>query len=348
MQSIDQPGSHHYRMLSLVMEIFGASRRSLKAKRYSRSKDNKGEVHNPALTCLLATTNESLMKGLTGEAATDGFLGRMLPLAACDVPPLAEGYIDKGRLPEDIREAFQRLKDWKMPTSLDASGSHLVDRRVLHGNLAAGKKFWLIKMTPEAEQYYLQARRIFDEVRGSSSPTIAPIWNRAMENALRVAAIVALGNAASTDTLDQPVCDLEMIRWSVVLVHQAIRSITPDVTERAVDGAFDGLRKSLVNSISRKADEDGWAREKDVIASCKCADRPYRQVKEELEGLTATGFNWVERETMWDCGELVEARPARLRLTQEGKKACGLEGGKHDGKQVSELVLGPISPPFGL
>ncbi|WP_170449283.1 PriCT-2 domain-containing protein [Ruegeria arenilitoris] len=307
--------SHRADMFTVLMEAYPRAFKKLDARDYARSKDRKDEVPFPYISGLFTTTMGSLADGLDLDSATGGFLGRMLPLILSETPPLAMPDHDYDDV--DIREAYARLQSFEMPQpdSLGDPRFHQV----------RGRPFLKIEPTPEAMEYAIEVRQRFDDLRSHAPENLAPIWNRANEMALRVAGIVAIGNAAWTDTLEKPVLDLPTLKWAVNLVTQAIKTFLPTVAEHANAGEFDGIRRSILNAVANHAEGDGWTRRTKVLRNTKCGTRPFNAVAREFGDMCdPEGLAWLEIEMEADDeGEMKPARPFRIRLTKDGAKARG-------------------------
>ncbi|MEM9394591.1 MAG: PriCT-2 domain-containing protein [Pseudomonadota bacterium] len=303
LQALDKRGSHDYKMLTLLMQAFTSATSELPERQYANARDNKPAVLAPFLTGLFTSTNSELLDGLDAGAATSGFLGRMLILKMDDLPPLAG-------LPEEvddtaIRDALRSLGEYQMPES-----NGLSDPRF---HLVRGRRFRLIQMTDEAREYYSLQRRLMD-AEVAKQTAAAPLWSRALENALRVAGIVSVGKAALADMLEEVKVDLEDIQYALRLVVCCIEKFAPDAEEHLVDGKYEGIRKRILRAVSKHAGPDGWALRTEVIKAAKGGDVPYKQVSEELDALCDPDAYAELVERMDENGQI--HKPLQVRLAR--------------------------------
>lgn len=276
LQSMVAAKGHNYAMMALIMQAYTSAMDKLPARHYSLAKDNKPEVKNPFVNGLYTTTATELTDGLDKNSTMSGFLGRMLILWLAETPVLRRAVSHSDDT--EIQAAMQRIASWTAPEGITVG-----DPRVTFGK--GVKMFWNIPVTPDAEEYFWTARDIFDGWMQTDVPEVRPLWSRAFESALRVAGGVALGNAAWADTMDDIKVDLETLQYAVRLVACSIQRFAPEAEEFSADGDADRIHKRILASVRKHADEDGWARQTDVIYAAKGGKVTYRMVREELEGM---------------------------------------------------------------
>ncbi|MEP4731950.1 DUF3987 domain-containing protein, partial [Parvibaculum sp.] len=334
LQAADAAKGHDYQMTQLLMQAFTSAHKSLPARRYANSKNQKPAVPHPYINGLYTTTAIELVEGLGKTATGSGFLGRMLILWMDETPRLRELH-ECGYVPDDcaIQEVMKRLADWQLP-----EGEGFGDTRFWYG--WEKRPFWKIPLTVEAHDYYARVRHYFDEQMKTDLPSVRPLWSRALETALRVAGCVALGNAAWNDRISDVMVDLATLQYAVRLVVYSIQRFAPEAEEFTAVDKFDQLQKRIIKQVKTHAGEDGWTSRTDVLNNAKGGGFSYRQASEEMEGMIDPDGYGLLRPRVDEHGK--SYTPAMVKLTE---RALGLQPQQ---TRTLENTLTDFTPPEGL
>ncbi len=308
LRSANEAKGHDYQMLTLLMEAFTSADATLPARHYANSKDSKEAVAHPYTVGLFTTTALELLEGLGSTSAGNGFLGRMLVLMLDEVPPLRDLDDITSSNDDAIKDAMQRLADWSLP-----EGSGFKDERVWRG--IGRRNFWKLPLTPEARDYYVGVRRIFDEnLQSDPIEPVRPLWARALETATRIAGCVALGNVAwRGDAFEEAEVDLASLQYAVRLVVFSIKRFAPEVEMFAAESETAKLNKRILRAVERFADKDGWALRRDIYRGSCGRGATSGQINAEIDAMLDPDMHGTLRMRM-DAGK--PARPAQLGLAE--------------------------------
>ena len=150
--------------------------------------------------------------------------------------------------------------------------------------------------------------------RASSKGVAAALWSRAYEQILRVAGVVAFGDAVWKDNLGNPTILARHLFWARDLVYWCLEQLVPAAEEHASEGERDALQKAIVANIRKlgaNGEREGWVRKQDLLALLKGRGRSYRDLKEEVTALIECGDIEVK---IGDDGS--PERPEKVRLAR--------------------------------
>lgn len=266
-------GGHQYQFISCVMKTYGLFFSATERCVYADTKNNIDPVISPYLSVLATATPSSLTEALTNAAVVDGTLNRFIVINIGDSPiPFRDG--PKGAMNNDLEVEIHGL------SALTYLGSKRTGKIAIDPD--DGAVGLLIGYRDEADEMRVAAER-----RRCPSE---PLWARSYENALRVAAVVALGDSdpfAPRLTVDHARWAITYMRWSTGQSIRLLGAIGDTQTERdgkAIIRYVEDCIESPKNDLNRK----GWVSKSQIT-------RRFQQVKKHdrdniLHDLVEGGF----------------------------------------------------------
>ena len=314
-------GAHDFALITMAMKLHTMFDKFLPEKVYSQGSD-RARVDHPLLVAMHTTTPKALFDAMDADTVVDGMLGRLLVIQQNGRPPLRPlGSKGTDPLPSIVRERINRQGNYIRQVSLarlDLSAGE--DLHPIATSLAPIQ--WLpgqknhrsiaISAGDDVLEYF-ESIRMECERRAGSNGVAAALWSRAYEQILRLAGVIAFGDAVWDENLGNPTIQVHNLFWARDLVYWCLEQLVPAAEEHASDGERDALQKAIMANIRKlgvKAGSGGWVRNQDLLALLKGRGRSYRDLKEEVTALIECGDIEVQVD---DDG--VPVRPAMLRLS---------------------------------
>ncbi len=315
-------GAHDFGLITMAMKLHTMFEKFLPAKVYSQGGD-RSRVNHPLLVAMHTTTPKALFDAMDADTVVDGMLGRLLVIQQEGRPPLKPlGSKNSDSLPSPIREKINRQSDFVRQAVFArlglATGETQAPVRTTHEFVRwlpgqEGHGFIPICAGEDAMMHF-EAIRLECERRAAVQGVAAALWSRAYEQILRVAGVVAFGQAVWDDKLGNPIIRLHNLFWARDLVFWCLDQLVPAAEEHASDGERDALQKAIVANLLKLPGADelgGWVRKQDLLARIKGRGRSYREVKDEIYALIECGDIEVK---IGDDGS--PERPEMLRLAR--------------------------------
>ncbi|MGX9144997.1 bifunctional DNA primase/polymerase [Mesorhizobium sp. 128a] len=249
-------GSHQRAISTDLRDYYSASATYFEGAAYKGSPPKR--IHNPNLCIHGTSTPEQFWSALSSASAEDGLLPRLVLFNVDTAPPAAV------KPAQDVRYVPTALLD-KMA---DVAGIDVVKKRT--GNLAGIKLQTFAAgtlTTPHVVPWTDGAVALFDSVKEAVSehekrvvPEARPFVRRIIENAIKLALIVAVGiNHA------EPMITEANIDWASSLAWSCAAGMLSQVTERLSDNPREANYKRIAAMI-RAAGSNG-------ITAGRLADR---------------------------------------------------------------------------
>lgn len=233
----DSGPAHQKDLIAEIMRFYTKARGVHGGKRYAKSSDSIEPIKQPFVSMMGSTTPTELAKALHQGHVENGLLNRILYAGADQELP---------RKSRDGRPGYSAPLVMWLRSLTGAAEMPDVDSDLPAGEQNLRRplvvKDGKIPFTPEAEQLF----DAFDQEsdRNSVSGELGPLWNRAHENALRVAGIVALG-------MDTVQVDREVAQWAVGYVRHSVELMVRYVEENVADSKFDEQCKRAAGFIKK-------------------------------------------------------------------------------------------------
>jgi hypothetical protein len=209
-------------LMSLLMQIYGRGLTQLEARRYRDSKKDIDPVENPRPTLMLTSTVGDFVEGTTQEDSASGFFNRLVTFVDEEMPPLKaredrpdrQAVVD---LPDDIGAVIKRTEGIQMGPGLPQRLPSI-----------------LINCTEQALDRLLDFK--FDDVETSmqAGGLKAETWGRAVENAQRIAGLLAVSDAVIDPNSDlaDVVCDVRHVEQAIAIITQGLSQLE-DIASQA-------------------------------------------------------------------------------------------------------------------
>lgn len=315
-------GAHDFALITMAMKLHTMFDKFLPERAYSQG-PNRARVDHPLLVAMHTTTPKVLFDAMDADSVVDGMLGRLLVIQQDGRPPLKLlGNKSSDPLPAEVREKICRQGDFVRQAVLARLG--LPDGETQAPvNTAQEPQRWLpgqqrrrfipISASEDAMAYF-EPIRSECEKRAALPGVAAALWSRAYEQILRVAGVVAFGQAVWDDNLANPTISIHNLSWARDLVYWCLEQLVPAAEEHASEGERDALQKAIVanlRKLSAAGGQSGWVRKQDLLARLKGRGRSYRDLKEEILALIECGDVEVK---IGDDG--APERPEMIRLAR--------------------------------
>lgn len=207
--------SHQRLLIALLMKAYGCGLTRLEARQYADRKKNIDAVEHPRPTVMLTSTVQDFADGASQEDSASGFFNRYLafidpehvPFKPRSARPDNQAVVD---FPGDIIAAFSQLSGVHVGPELL---QRLPEIAVILTNNALR----------QVEDFKFGEVERHLEVGGTKSET----WSRAVENAQRVAGLLAVSDALMDDgsDLSNVVCDERHVDLALRIVRRALAQL---------------------------------------------------------------------------------------------------------------------------
>ncbi len=315
-------GAHDFALITMAMKLHTMFEKFLPERVYSQG-SNRARVDHPLLVAMHTTTPKALFDAMDADTVVDGMLGRLLVIQQDGRPPLKPlGKKSSDPLPAEVRDKINRQGGFIRQAVLARLGLQIgepqgsvntdqVTTQWLPGQQS--HRFIPISAGEDAMAHF-EPIRSECEKRAALPGVAAALWSRAYEQILRVAGVVAFGQAVWDDNLGNPTIRLHNLLWARDLVFWCLEQLVPAAEEHASEGERDALQKAIVANLRKLRAADGlsgWVRKQELLARLKGRGRSYRDLKEEVVALIECGDVEVK---LGDDG--CPERPEMVRLAQ--------------------------------
>jgi len=221
---------HTGALVTTLMEMFGKGNSSIPAKTYADRHKNISVLHNPLVTILGFTTSEPLNKALTSGDAASGFANRFILIEAES---------------EEMRLKPEEEISWDMPRCI----SELIEAL---DSLDCGRQVntepRIIEVDDEAKTI-LEVFKVEADDAALTSGLRGALWTRAYQNAIAVAAILAIGNCQLIDGVPEPIVRPNDAQYAIDLVRWSVLSWERRFGDEVADGPQEAERLKILKII---------------------------------------------------------------------------------------------------
>lgn len=314
---------HSHQVLSMAMRIHTSFFGYLPARCYAKSKDELAAVPNPMLVMAHQTAPAPLQQSLTHDSVEGGGLGRMLvvwPKRRPKQKTLEElGVRDADRAMSDrVRQAIDNIEAHAVRANLQQAQDEETEGNT-YTDPNTGRVIWVIRVANEIKATLSHIRDDF-EVQTATGGVRGALASRAYEQTLRVAGVVALGEAALNGTLTEVQCSEETLRWAADLVNASLDGVIPEAEEHAANTEAERLQRGIMRAVEGLPEEGGvWFKHSGLLQKVKGRGRSSRDVRDEIATLVDAGIFQLRFEKDPD-GKRHPATPKQYRI-----KACDSE-----------------------
>ena len=208
-------------IMSVLMTAYSQADDNFAGKKYANPKDNIEAIERPYLIFGGATTPARFMEALSDKHIADGFLNRLIVFQAHGTPAEMD-WTEKPPVPDQLLAKLKDLFD---------------DRHMTAETMPEAKRRVVITWKPGAlkhiKDFTSKSRKL-----SINDPKYGALWNRAGENAIKVAGILAVGV-----NHNKPVITLAQAKWASNLIHQCLESFSDVLRDQLAESEFDRLCK---------------------------------------------------------------------------------------------------------
>lgn len=263
----DRKAGIHQRAISTdLRDYYSASSTFFEGAAYRGTPPKR--ISNPNLCIHGTSTPEQFWTALSSASAEDGLLPRLILFHVTgDKPPAVKPERDVRYVPTLLLEKMAEV-----------AGIDVAKKRM--GNLAKTgikvKVDWIenkpqdVPWTPDAEALLKSVKKTIEEHEARIAAEGKPFVRRIVENAIKLALIVAVGIDPA-----RPVIDVRTFDWATALAWTCSASMLTEVTERLSDNQREANLKRIAGLI-RKAGDRGLT-EGRIADRCKAIDTRQRQ-----------------------------------------------------------------------
>lgn len=277
-------GSHQQAISTDLRDYYSASSTFFEGAAYRGSPPKR--IYNPNLCIHGTSTPDQFWSALSSASAEDGLLPRLILFQVGGAKP------DPVRPKRDVRDVPLML----MERMADVAGINVVEARMpakgnLSGTLAAKTENRPIQIpfTEDAMAVFRSVKEAIDERESQVVAEGRPFVRRIVENAIKLAMIVAVGRDPR-----EPAITEDVMEWAASVAWTCAAGMLAEVSERLADNQREANYKKIVGLV-KKAGTAGIT-EGRLFDRCKAIDGwQRREIVDELHrvGSVAT----TEKET---------------------------------------------------
>lgn len=266
-------GSHQRAISTDLRDYYSASSTYFEGAAYRGSPPKR--IYNPNLCIHGTSTPDQFWSALSSASAEDGLLPRLIL------------FLVDGPKPEPVKP--ERVVRWVPHTLLTRMARVAgIDVSKERGNLSGivtvpqrgANKPYVVPWTDDATILFSSLKRAVDAEEDKVAPESRPFVRRILENAIKLALIVAVG----TDP-DEPVITEAGLEWAATLAWSCAATMLGQVSERLSDNQREANFKRI-EGLVRKAGKAGITKGR-VVDRLKSIDA--RQREEIIKDLKEAG-----------------------------------------------------------
>lgn len=282
------PGHHLNDFWRMLLECYGRANGTLLARTYGDAKKCLEAIERPFVNAAFMTTPDTFIKGLNVGDVNDGSLNRPIVFSggraekkAMKSPTVGEPVtVTKGKLPDALGQALTNIS-----TGVECSPQ------------AQGK---VAEIRAADEMTARSLENLYDECFDMTQTADAFLWKRAYENIIKVAALLALFDAAyaagDNDRLKESDLNIRLqhVKYAERLVVASVnwvkRSISDEFGKTDGDKFLERCKKQIDALALSGGDYKGWARKGDVVKNLKNTRHRSKEVRDDIQELVDLGY----------------------------------------------------------
>lgn len=223
----------------MILDLYTKSghNRNLPASAYSKKEDSSSAVPSPAFSILGESTPERFYEVLNEEMISEGLLPRFLLIE------YKGGRVSKNKNKPHVNPTISLIERLASLTAHCDSLNHSNPRKVIN-----------VTQTSEAEQFLNEWDEIADaKINSVEKDVLRQLWNRADLKALKLAALVAVG-----ENIIEPTISLSTAQWAVNLVKNDIATLTAKFEAGEIGGSTSEINqmKDMIRVIKDYVSKD--------------------------------------------------------------------------------------------
>jgi hypothetical protein len=258
-------GSHQQAISTDLRDYYSASSTFFEGAAYRGSPPKR--IYNPNLCIHGTSTPDQFWSALSSASAEDGLLPRLILFQVTGQKPATV------KPTRDVRDVPYLL----MERMMEVAGLNAVDKRGPRmggkpkGNLAgvtkakSENKPTQIPFTEDALAVFKSVKEAIEEHEAKVAPEARPFVRRIVENAIKLAMIVAVGRSPH-----EPAITEDVFEWAAAVAWTCAAGMLAEVVERLSDNSREANYKRI-SSLIKKAGTAGLT-EGRLFDRCKAID----------------------------------------------------------------------------
>ncbi len=255
-------GSHQRAISTDFRDYYSASSTFFEGAAYRGTPPKR--IYNPILCVHGTSTPEQFWSALSSASAEDGLLPRLILFHVA------------GETPETVKPAktVRDINPFLLEKMADVAGINVVEARTTNlgkigykGETTGGQdiKPHVVKWTPDAEGILRAVKETIKEKEKAVAAEAQPFVRRIIENAIKLALIVAVGRDPQ-----EPLITEEVFEWAAAVAWTCAASMLSEIGERLADNQREANYKKI-QSLIRKAGKSGLT-EGRLLDRCKAIE----------------------------------------------------------------------------
>ncbi len=214
-------GNHKTLIVPTLMSIWSSAKRTYLGREYANS-DNQRRIVQPNCCIWGSTTPDRFSRGLSPEELRDGWIGRVLAYQTNTKPPVNDDYVEEP-VPEHLIAACH---EWMGRGEKTINGTSLTNFATSAFTETPPEQI-IVPLTKEA-RLVMKAFRALSEKKAEEQVDTEYLWAKAVEQAHRVALIVAASEGTPEIEVSAQVADYSC-RLVAYLVDEFGKTILPNI-----------------------------------------------------------------------------------------------------------------------
>lgn len=294
LQSVTGAGSSAWAktIRKVLLEIFSKSTSVWSGKEHADpTRDSSAEpIHAPTVSILGMSTPDTFYKGLTEETMSDGFIARLIVIAAKDRPERQ----DAPPLMVTPRSLIEHVK--KAQAALPVEGNLKANWR----NPMMRPHLYTVPWESEDVERRWQAIEDWQYEQIEEHGAHDGLIGRAAEHVIKLATVRALSRDAS-----HPSVSLDDIEWGYAVAQRSIDCLESGAREHMAGSQFEELCKAVMRAVKKAGGEIAQSK---LVRSAGVSKADDRMVKAALDRLVVSGE--IFQPTVKGAGVTIRAKTA--------------------------------------
>ncbi|NTJ22228.1 bifunctional DNA primase/polymerase [Rhizobium rhizogenes] len=268
-------GSHQRAISTDFRDYYSASSTFFEGAAYRGTPPKR--IYNPILCVHGTSTPEQFWSALSSASAEDGLLPRLILFHVSGATP------DTVKPSKTVRD----INPFILEKMAHVAGINVVEKRTKLG-MAGYKsdasssrevKPHIVKWTPDAEGILRSVKETIKEKERAVAADAQPFVRRIIENAIKLALIVAVGRDP-----EDPIITEEVFEWAAAVAWTCAASMLAEIGDRLADNQREANYKKI-QSLIKKAGKSGLT-EGRMLDRCKAIEAWQREdiIKDLLSG----------------------------------------------------------------
>jgi hypothetical protein len=269
----DRKAGSHQRAISTDMrDYYSASSTFFEGAAYRGTPPKR--IYNPCLCVHGTSTPEQFWTALSSASAEDGLLPRLvLFYVKGDKPAAVKPTQDVRYVPGWLMERMATV------AGIDVAKQRAPGKKLPHVEAWSENKPTIVPWTPDALSLFVRVKSAVEVAENATAAEGRPFVRRIIENAIKLAMIVAVGTDPARPTITEA-----NFEWAAAVAWTCAADMLAEVTERLADNQREANYKKI-QALVRKAGAKGLT-EGRLLDRCKAIEAWQREdiIKDLLQG----------------------------------------------------------------